>query len=100
MSEPDRFDQLLKNYRELLPKLRDRFGRANCPLTAEAVWKCFRTGNLVPARAMLPGHTSLVQCSTSEPTDIGRIRARLKRRGHGAHAVVTANANIEKEHSF
>jgi len=100
MSEPERFDTLLKDYQKLLPRMRNAFGQSNCPLTAEAVWKFLKTGEVRPARAQLPGSTKMLQCGSSSTVTITQIRARLKKAGHGAHAVVTANPDAEKEHSF
>jgi hypothetical protein len=99
MPQPDRFDRLLANYATLLPLMRPERETPNCPLTAEAVWKYFTHGEVVRASSLMHG-MFVAECGDSVATRISAIRATLKRRGHGAHALVTANPNAEHEHSF
>jgi hypothetical protein len=98
--KPDRFDEMLANWKTLLPLMRDKWGRSNCPLTAEAVWKYFLTGEVVPARVLLTGETKMLQCGDSKAVTIKQIRNELRKKGHGMHAVVTANPGEKDEHNF
>jgi hypothetical protein len=95
----DRFDVMLRDWKKLLPQFRDKFSRSNCPLTAQAVWNYFEKGKVVPAPALLQGSTTMVECGDPVPVEVGAIRGLLKPKGHGAHAVVTANPGGPKEHS-
>jgi hypothetical protein len=94
---PDRFDHMLKNFASLLPLMRPERETPNCPLTAEAVWKYFRSGEVARAGSLMQG-MFVAECGDSEVTSVPKIRTRLKR--HGLHALVTANPNAEHEHSF
>jgi hypothetical protein len=94
----DRFDEMLANWKTLLPQMRDKWGRSNCPLTAEAVWKYFQTGKIFPARPFLDGTTKMMECGTVKPLkDPKEVRRYVKQ--HGEHAIVTVNPGGPKEHS-
>jgi hypothetical protein len=99
--KPDRFDEMLANWKTLLPQMRDKWGRSNCPLTAEAVWKYFETGKIIPARPVLDGATKMMECGDVIPLkNPDEVRTRLKDKGHGARAIVTVNPGGPKEHSL
>jgi hypothetical protein len=100
MPPPDHFDRMLADYLVLLPKMRDKFGKSNCPLTAEAVWKYFNTGNVVAARKIMDGYGTVV-CQPAIRVTSKSLEALLLEQGHGAHGVVTANPDsTDRQHSL
>ena len=96
----DRFDQLLKDYSTILPRLRGEFVHANCPLTADAVWAYLRTGEVRVAKQLLPG-IEVVVCGNVQPTNLQRLKRDMLKSGHGSHVIVTKNVGKRPgEHSL
>jgi hypothetical protein len=98
--KPDRFDQLLKDYANILPRLRGDFVYANCPLTADALWTFLRTGEVRVAKQLIPG-VKVVACGAMQTTTLKSLKKDLIKRGHGSHVVVTKNVGQDPgEHSL
>lgn len=97
--KPDQFDEMLKNWKTLLPELRDKLSRSNCPLTAQAVWNYFHTGKVQAPQLLLNVAFVMVECGDAETIELKDVKPRMKRKPHGAHAVLTVNPGGPKEHS-